>query len=643
LGADDTIITCMNVETSPEPQVKRKSLLRRLIRYSVIALVILFAVVFFARRQIGDALAKKLDERLVAAGIYVSWESAAWVPGPGIRLKDVALFKDAAHRNRLALLGNVTALKGDGGWDRVGVKMEKADLVLGTGEGETKLEKLDLDLLILPGKAELIQLQGMLNGLKVDVAGTYMRSASPATAEPAPSVARAAGRGLFDDVNLEGLKVLKQWVNFQSKGAPPALKVAFQSQPDGSRLELSTTLDGKAFQWRGLNWDVMQVAARTSVTETVAPVQIEMVRIGHAGRTCEFTGAFDSRAGIMRVAHFDSSLDLLALARAFAPEVAETLKPLATTGVWSIQGSGEIPAAAPVKTTWKGGVTLDGELAYASGGMKVALQKPGFTLDVKDGEVVIRGFKAGLWNGALNLPETRLNLPDGSAKPQFQTQVTLSDARLEAVMSGFGTSLGMPGVVHLDWKGAGGFDLPSIKGGGTLAIHQAEFYRIPLLGPLHLVFDKLTPGFGRDVASTLTASHRISDNVFFVNDMKLESKFTRIDADGTVNLASQYAKMAANAKLQGIIGLSTALLSALLEVEGEGPVSDVKWKLKNIPGMEMIGGAAKAAGQTGEVVLDGATSVVKGTAGVATEAVKDTGKAVRGILNLPGKLIPGKK
>ena len=102
-----------------------------------------------------------------------------------------------------------------------------------------------------------------------------------------------------------------------------------------------------------------------------------------------------------------------------------------------------------------------------------------------------------------------------------------------------------------DWKGGGGFELASITGSGALSIHEAEFFRIPLLGPLHLVFDKLTPGFGKDVASTMTANHRMTGGTLHIENLKLESKLTRIEANGSIDLNRQYAHLTAKAKLQG--------------------------------------------------------------------------------------------
>jgi hypothetical protein len=212
---------------------------------------------------------------------------------------------------------------------------------------------------------------------------------------------------------------------------------------------------------------------------------------------------------------------------------------------------------------------------------------------------------------------------------------------MQAISKDLGSGANQPGEVNADWEGGGGFNLPSIAGAGSLSIKKAEFYRVPLLGPLHLVFDRITPGFGKDVASSLTADHSLGNGVLSIRNLNLDSKFTRVEANGDVNLERNHAHLTAKAKLQGIVGLATALLSALLEVEGDGPTSDVKWTLKNLPGGALVKGAADIVGKTGGAVLDGTESAVKATGSAAAGTVKEAGKAVKGILKLPGRLLPG--
>jgi len=116
-----------------------------------------------------------------------------------------------------------------------------------------------------------------------------------------------------------------------------------------------------------------------------------------------------------------------------------------------------------------------------------------------------------------------------------------------------------------------------------------------------------------------------------IENLKLESKLTRIEANGSIDLSRQYAHLTAKAKLQGIVGMTTTLLSALLEMEGQGPTNDVRWKLRNVPGLGMIGNAASVVGKTGGKVVEGAGN-----------ALRDTGKAAKSLLKIPGKLLPAK-
>lgn len=607
----------MNDESHDAPR-KKPSRLRVLLRYGVIALLLLILVGLFARRQIGNLLASQLDQRLSAAGIHVAWKSADWVPGPGIRLHDLAVYRDATKRERIAMFGNVTAIKGNRVWNEWGtmdVKMTDALFSLGSGENETALQHVNLHLKIQPGKADLLECRASMQGLKIDAKGNYVR---PATTEQ-PGKKNV---GLFDDLDLRWLKPVKEWVKFHPHGDEPMLGVEFHSHADGGATDLSVSLDGKNFEWRGQEWDMAQASIKTTVGGKPMPVVIDRIRIGHAGKTAEVTGVYDPASGLLNIGRFDSGIDVLALARAFAPDAVGALSDITTTGDWRIQGEGAFGLSQPTDSKWNGTLALNGDLTYVSGKTNVTLRNPACGLELAGPVLSISAFNAGLWEGDLVLPMTRINLPEGDAGATFETQVMLNDASLQSVMSSFGNSQKQPGAMRIDWKGGGGFALPSIKGSGSLGIDGAEFFRIPLLGPLHLVFDRISPGFGKDVASSLTCNHSLADGVLHIRNLHLDSKMTRIDANGTVNLENNYAELTAKAKLLGAVGQATALLSSLLEVEGSGPVSDMRWGLKNMPDAEIVTDAAKAVEKTGGKVL------------------KTGGKAVKGLLGVPRKLLP---
>jgi hypothetical protein len=603
-----------------EPQGKRRGRSRRLLRYGIIALLLLVVVALFARRQIGNLLARQLDARLSAAGVYVSWKSADFVAGPGIHFKELTLYRDAAKRGRIAMFGNVTALKGNrewNRWDTVDVKMKDSLFSLGSGGDETALEQVNLHLKIFPGKADLLECRALLQGLRIEARGNYVRP---------PSTDKSPGKtdGLFDDLDLAWLKTVREWMEFHPHGDEPVLGVDFHSRADGGAADLAISLNGRKFGWRGQEWDSAEASAKTVIGGNPAPVVIDHIRIGHAGKTGEITGTHDSTSGRLSIDKLDCGLDLLALVRAFAPDEVAALENMSATGDWRLQGEGVFAFNKPAESRWNGTVALNGDFAYASGKTSVSLRNPAFGLGLEGTTWSVSAFNAGLWDGDLVMPMTRIEQPDGETAARFETRITLDGASLQSVMSSFGNSQKQPGTVRMDWNGGGGFALDSIKGSGSLGISGAEFFRIPLLGPLHLVFDRIAPGFGKDVASSLTSDHSLSDGILGIHNLHLESKLARIDARGTVDLETNHAHLTAKAKMQGLAGTATALLSSLLEVEGSGPVNDMRWRLKNMPDADIITGAAKTLEKTGG------------------KAIKTTGKTVKGLLGIPGKLLPKK-
>src|SRR4029078_8080030 len=88
------------------PRSRRPARRRRawwiLLGLVVLTLAVLVAGFFFARRQIEEFFARKLGERLAEDGVFIGWKSADWVPGAGIRLHGLAVYRDAAKRERLA-------------------------------------------------------------------------------------------------------------------------------------------------------------------------------------------------------------------------------------------------------------------------------------------------------------------------------------------------------------------------------------------------------------------------------------------------------------------------------------------------------------------------------------------------------------
>ena len=175
--------------------------------------------------------------------------------------------------------------------------------------------------------------------------------------------------------------------------------------------------------------------------------------------------------------------------------------------------------------------------------------------------------------------------------------------------------------MQCDWKGGGEFDLASLAGSGALSIDEAEFCRMPIVGPLYRVFGILAPGFHKDEPSTMTVNHRISGSSLYLEELKLVSEQALIEASGAIDLAREYTQFTARGRLRRLPGLVTVLLTRLLEFKGEGPVGSARWSLKGLAGFHPIINAPKKTTRT------------------EREAESEDGRAVKGLIELPGKVL----
>jgi len=346
---------------------------------------------------------------------------------------------------------------------------------------------------------------------------------------------------------------------------------------------------------------------------------------------------WDLKNHVLEIHTLDTQLDLVPLTRAILSREQRTgLDMLTTTGLVRLQARGKVPLEKFQSASLKG--RIDGPATFLvdlGGGRSLPVLQPGGDWRLDGESITVTNSSAGLWGGEVSTKTMRI---DWSAAPRFEGDVAISGVDTPAMMTSLGESSVLPGKLSATFSGGGGLALEQIRGGGTVNLRNAAFYRIPLLGPLTLVFDKIAPGFARDTASDLDARYSIANGVVTLHHADLKSKLTEVSAQGRVDLVKQYGDLQGKAKLRGIVGLSTALLSELLTVEGKGPLNDMRWSLKNLPGVaEITGAAGKVGGAVTDVVKD-----VGGAAGKATgTAVKEAGKAAKKIFSLPGKLLPG--
>ena len=486
----------------------------------VIALVVVVAGFFFARQQIGEFFAVKLGERLAEDGVFIDWKSADWVPGGGIRLHGLAVYRDPARHDRLALLGLVTARRPEPSflrWDKMNFKAADTQILLGSGAGETRLEHLDMLLLVQPRKADLPECHASLQGLRIEAKCAFVALAHAGNAEAVAAARQVVQReGLFRGVNLDWLKSVKEGLKFQPEKDEPVLRMELYSLPDDRGMESTMTFDGAKFQWRGQRWDFVQAAVKIPVGEknSNSPIEIDHVRIGHAGRKAEIAGAFDSASRVIRISKFDSGIDVLALARDMMPDAVGSLSAVSTSGAWRVSGAGEIPMDHPENFRWNGDMALDGDLIYASGQTNIALQKPTFSVRVEEQAVTISDLKAGLWDGSLDVARLQVPLASKEKKLRFEAQLKLDGVRLQSIINIFGEARKQPGVVPLDWKGAW-----RISGAGEIPMDQPENFRWN--GDMALDGDLIYASGQTNIAlQKPTFSMRVEEQAVTISDLK---------------------------------------------------------------------------------------------------------------------------
>ncbi len=561
------------------PPARRRRGLWILLGLVVIALVVVVAGFFFARRQIGEFLAGKLGERLAEDGVFIGWKSADWVPGGGIRLHGLAVYRDAAKHDRLALLGLVTARRPEPSflrWDKMNFKAADTQILLGSGAGETRLEHMDMLLLVQPRKADLPECHASLQGLRIEAKCAFVALAHAGNAEAVAAARQVVQReGLFREVNLDWLKSVKEGLKFQPEKDEPVLRMELHSLPDDRGMESTMTFDGAKFQWLGQRWDFMQAAVKIPVGKknSNSPIEIDHVRIGHAGRKAEIAGAFDPASRVIRIRKFDSGIDLLALARAMMPGAVGGLSAVSTSGDWRVSGAGEIPMDHPENFRWNGDMALDGDLVYASGQTNIALQKPTFSVRVEEQVVTISDLKAGLWDGSLDVARLQVPLASKEKKLRFEAQLKLDGVRLQSIINIFGEARKQPGVVPLDWKGAW-----RISGAGEIPMDHPENFRWN--GDMALDGDLIYASGQTNIAlQKPTFSMRVEEQAVTISDLKAGLWDGSLDvARLQVHLPSKEKKLRIETQLSLDGSRLQSIINSFSEARKQPAVVPLNWK-----------------------------------------------------------------
>ena len=441
-------------------------------------------------------------------------------------------------------------------------------------------------LLIQPGKADLPECHASLHGLRLEANCAFVAPIPTGNAEEVAAAKQMVQReGLFREVNLDWLKSVKEGLKFQPEKDEPVLRMDLHSLPDDRGMESTMTFDGAKFQWLGQRWDFMQAAVKIPVGKknSNSPIEIDHVRIGHAGRKAEIAGEFDPASRVIHIRKFDSGIDALALARAMMPGAVGGLSAVSTSGDGRVSGAGEIPMDHPANFRWNGHAALDGELIYASGQTNIALQKPTFSVRVEEQVVTISDLKAGLWDGSLDVARLQVHLASKEKKLRFEAQLKLDGIRLQSIINTFGEAQKQPGVVPLDWKGAW-----RISGAGEIPMDQPENFRWN--GDMALDGDLIYASGQTNIAlQKPTFSMRVEEQAVTISDLKAGLWDGSLDvARLQVHLPSKEKKLRIETQLSLDGSRLQSIINSFSEARKQPAVVPLNWK-----GAWRISGAAE--------------------------------------------------
>lgn len=631
--------------TEPLPTKKRR--LRRFLMGLLVLLLLLAGGVWLSRQWIGDILATEANSRLQDAGVYLTWEDANWIPGPGVSLTNVTLYRDAAKTDPAVKVSQASLVKDSPGWRNWNsgrFTSKNAHLELLEGDTRMQVKRFGIDLHVEQGRVDLVRAEGLMEGWAALITGEYawIPSASMSPEERASQPPREKGQALKTALRFRWLAPTQKYIQIVSKNQPPEARLDFRKSKPEARVKMNLELSGGDFTWRGLH--LTEAAAKIDTAAEGDPwsrIEIPLLELSSGGGKARMSGHVDPGKEHIVIKELDSSLDLPAVIRQLSPNSLH-MQRLKSEGTWKLTGTGLLPFSDPRGLEWHGHLALDGHLAWALESGTIHLANLRADLGLKDHRAKLTDLSAKLWNGTLTTEQ--LDLDYSQPATSFRTNARLSGASLGVVMQSFGSNEPRPGTVTGTFSGGGIMTPAGVKGSGSIVITQAQFYQVPFLGALHLLINPLEPGFGKDVASRLDASYRMDDGILVFDQLNLTSNATKVDARGTINLETKYAQFEAQARLRGLVlKLATGAFSELLTFEGAGTLPNLKWQLKFAPGTEIVKGTFDAA--TG-ILKEGAKIGVEGAkigAGAAGTVIEGTGKAAKEIFKLPGRLIPGRK
>jgi hypothetical protein len=593
----------------------KKSLLRRIMRVVMVLVLILLAAVAISwialRDQILGKVLATVDERLSGSGLYLKVEAHHLTWNGGVMLEGVELYADEGKQVRVAALDDLKVriplndlIRGE---SRMVVSTRGSELGLETAAGELRLEDLRFKFDVDARSLLIDHFESRFQGLCVTLAGELRWEVDDG---------RDQEKIVIPD--LSWVVKTASWVEFPEGSPTLALSIKPRVAPDVGH-DVEAVLSGENFRWKTLPLD----KARVRVALAAGVVELSEMSLDGFGGHLSGGMTIDYANDRLVLREVKSSMNPFRLVEALplGESVGRSMKPFRSLGVTAVSGDGVVFDLA--------------EFSRSTG--VFAVESPaGVGRAVKGGEVILTDLhaKVSFSENSLKVEGKSFSLYGGSgsgsfsmplSKPfKYRANIEGKGISVPRMSKAFGGGEDYTGTMSASYSGGGASGPRSHFGEGRMDVSGGNFYSIPIFGGLRSFLQAKSETFGEDVAGDLGMDFSLKEGVIRSSNLKIESSATLIQVKGQTDHVGKTVNLNLQAKLKGIVGVATGVVSKVMTVHGEGSLDAIHWSLAPLAGfdgstMEAVGEgvktAAEKAGSTIQGVGEALKKGVEGTAG----------------------------
>ncbi len=592
------------------PTKNKRGLLFRLVRFCFVAGLVLTlaaaATLFFARGWISEKTQAVLAAELDRRGIHVDYSNPRYSLTRGFVVSDLTLFRSAEKTKPLFAFSDIAARIDpvktfSTKKAAVHVTGRDASLVATEGEETAAFSQINLDADLHGDLLEIHRLRGLFETLKVDLSADLpLQRSAGQNASSTPGEQSQKKR--LSELNLVPLIRFAKEVQFDVRSAFPKLEAHFGRNNSG-RLTVEGRFTGENFSWKGVPTDRIDLQFASRADTPTPVIEFPAFDLTYQGKNLSAAGLVDLKAGKVTVAKLDSSADILALTGALLGKEI----PVRFTTPPRLNLEGAYIWKSPKASRLTARFSEENALIVPIGERELSLNNIQGTLTLSEGTVATEDLKAAVLDGAAAFAGSIRPFDEGAP---YQGALSASGIPLASIAAFTGSGKERSGHLNLSFDGSGAKSLTALNGAGAIEVADARFITIPMFGRIVEIFKTLTLRFNKESPSGLTANYAVTNGVLSTEDLVISSEGVVIGAQGRINLADtatpDAAQLKAKAKFGGLVGAATSKITGLAEMEGVGPVRDVKWRptlvptlgdIKNLPEkIEQITGAVKNAG-----------------------------------------------